>query len=195
LTVLESGAGLIFMRVGTHVGEPLEAIVQRKLKEIEDNGHAFWGYGGLNCHPRSVVQPYAEEVAADGGAVRLCMEAVAPETETYWAEDEAAREWSIDGLNFRPLPRGIRVTGSRYAFLIKALREEHFRLPLTRARVAAGTSRGRPGARYVSPVGGRIDKAVLRVEDGEIKAVEGGVETLPISYVADLHRPYAVFLR
>ncbi|MDH7972527.1 hypothetical protein QH494_10065 [Sphingomonas sp. AR_OL41] len=195
MSVLEPGAGLVFMRVGTHAGETLEAIVARKLKEIEDIGHAFWGYGGLNCHPRSVVQPYAEEIAASGGVVRLCMEEVAPDKETYWAESEAAREWSIDGLNFRPLPPGIRVTGSRYAFLITALRSECFELPLTRARVAAGPSRGRPGAQYVDPVGGRVDKAVLRVEDGEIETAKRGVEALPISYVADLHRPYAVFLR
>jgi hypothetical protein len=196
LNVLERGAGLIFMRVGTHAGETIEEIVARKLKEIRDVGHAFWGYGGQNCHPRAIVQPYAEEVASEGGAVRLCLETVAPDRETYWANQSEAREWSIDGLNFRPLPNGIRVTASRYAFVIKDLRPHSFQLPLTSARVAAGPSRGRLGARYVDRIGGPVDKAVLRVEDPTDQRLrEGDLDTLPIDYVADLHRPYAVFLR
>jgi hypothetical protein len=196
LNVLQRGAGVVFMRVGTHAGETIEEIVQRKLKEIRDVGHAFWGYGGQNCHPRAIVQPYADEVVSTGGTVRLCLEAVAPDRETYWANESEAREWSIDGLNFRPLPKGIRVTASRYAFVIKNLRPEHFDLPLTSARVAAGPSRGRLGARYVDEIGGPVDKAVLRVEDGSEQGLrEGDVETLPIAYVAELHRPYAVFLR
>jgi len=195
LSVLEPGSGVVFMRVGTHADEPLEVIVERKLKEIEQVGQAFWGYGGLNCHPRSVVQPYAEEIVAAGGKVRLCMEEVAPDRETYWANAEAASEWSIDGINFRPLPEGIRVTGSRYAFIITRLRLEQFDLPLSRARVAAGPSRGRLGANYVDEVGGPVDKAVLRVEGEAGEAANSGIETVPISYIADLQRPYAVFLR
>lgn len=183
------------MRVGTHAGEKLEDIISRKSKEIKEVGHAFWGYGGLNCHPRSVVQPYAEEIAASGGVVRLCMEVVPPSEETYWAESEHAREWSIDGVNFRPVPQGICVTGSRYAFVITGLRKEEFELPLTRTRVAAGPSRGRLGAHYIEKVPGRVDKAVLRVEDEPGEVIEDGFKAVDISYVAELQRPYAVFLR
>lgn len=196
MTVLEQGAGLVFMRVGTHAGETIEEIVARKRKEIEDAGQAFWGYGGQNCHPRAIVQPYAESVAAAGNVVRLCLETVAPEKETYWAEASEAREWSIDGVNFRLLPKGIRVTGSRYAFVITGLRAERFELPLKSARVAVGPSRGRLGARYIDEIGGPVDKAVLRVEDPSDQHLEkGDVETILIRYVAELHRPYAVFLK
>ena len=121
MNLVEPGAGLVFMRVGTHAGEPLEEIIERKLKEIDEVGYAFWGYGGINCHPRSVVQPYAEEIAAMCDTVHLCLEEVPPDKETYWADETSAQEWSIDGLNFRPVPKGIRVTGSRYAFIIKGL--------------------------------------------------------------------------
>jgi len=195
LSVLDPGSGVVFMRVGTHADEPLEVIIDRKLKEIDVTGQAFWGYGGLNCHPRSVVQPYAEEVVASGNKVSLCMEEVAPDKETYWANAEAATEWSIDGINFRPLPTGIRVTGSRYAFIITGLRAEKLDLRLDNARVAAGPSRGRLGANYVDEIGGPVDKAVLRVEDIAGETPKGGIETLPISYIAELQRPYAVFLR
>lgn len=186
-------SGLVFMRVGTHAGEPLEEIVERKLKEIEKVGHAFWGYGGSSCHPRSIVQPYAEEAKH----VRLCMEVVPADLETYWAEEVPANEWSIDGIHFRPMPEGIKVTGSRYAFIISGLRWERFDLPLSRARVAAGPNRGRIGADYLDDVGGRVDKAVLQVEGPieDIDAEMGVGRTVAIDLVADLQRPYAVFLR
>lgn len=196
LSIVTAGEGIVFMRVGTHAGEPLNVIVERKLKEIEDVGHAFWGYGGSSCHPRSIVQPYAEDAIRGGETVRLCMEEVPAERETYWAEDEPAREWSIDGINFRPIPAGIKVTGSRYAFIITGLRRQTFELPLSSVRVAAGPNRGRVGADYVDEVGGRVDKAVLEVAPPE--AADGEHHegrSVTINLVADLHRPYAVFLR
>lgn len=195
MSLLQPGANLIFMRVGTHAGEPFEVIFARKLLEIETTGQAFWGYGGASCHPRSVVQPYGEQVSAEGGTLSLCMQEVAPDQETYWAESEGAREWSIDGINFKDVPTGIKVTGSRYAFVVSNLRREVFDLDLTRVRVAVGPSRGRLGANYVEDIGGRVDKAVLRVEGEEVKSLAGGVDVVGISYVADIRLPYAVFLR
>lgn len=189
----ELNGGIVFMRVGTHAEEPLEQIVDRKLAEIDKTGHAFWGYGGRLCHPRSVVQPYADELAKEGGVVRLCMEEVAPDTETYWADSQAASEWSIDGLNFKPIPQGIRVTGSRYAFVVAGLRRVGLDLPLHRVKVAAGTSRGRSGAKYLGDAGQPVDKAVLEVDDRP--GNEGEERSLRISLVAELQRPFAVFLR
>ncbi|KIU26005.1 hypothetical protein SR41_16635 [Sphingomonas melonis] len=197
MSIVTAGEGIVFMRVGTHAGEALDDIVDRKLKEIRDVGHAFWGYGGSSCHPRSIVQPYAEDAARAGGGVRLCMEEVPAERETYWADDDPAREWSIDGINFRPMPAGIRVTGSRYAFVVTGLRRERLPLPLSQVRVAAGPNRGRIGADYVDDVGGRVDKAVLQVARAPERSedADGPGRVVMIDLVADLHRPYAVFLR
>ena len=36
--------------------EPLDEIIKRKTKEIEEAGFAMWGYnGGNSCHPRTMV--------------------------------------------------------------------------------------------------------------------------------------------
>ena len=44
------GAGLVYMKVGTHANEPFDEIFERKRKEIEDEGFALWGYGGNTGH-------------------------------------------------------------------------------------------------------------------------------------------------
>jgi len=41
------GAGLLFMKVGVHAQETLEDIIRRKSEEIEKEGFAMWGYGGI----------------------------------------------------------------------------------------------------------------------------------------------------
>jgi hypothetical protein len=58
---------LIVMKVGVHMGEPWEAIIDRKLAEEQAAGVAYWGYGGSVCHPITQVQPFAMH----GGRVGL----------------------------------------------------------------------------------------------------------------------------
>jgi len=48
-SILSPGQGVLYMKVGTHAQEPLEEIIKRKTKEIEDAGYAMWGYGGSTC--------------------------------------------------------------------------------------------------------------------------------------------------
>lgn len=63
LTNLDPGTAILYMKVGTHANEGLEAIIARKQREIEEAGVAFWGYGGSTCHPTTMVQPFAERLA------------------------------------------------------------------------------------------------------------------------------------
>ena len=56
--ILKPGQGLLYMKVGTHAQESLEAIIARKTREIEQAGFALWGYGGSTCHPQTMVQPF-----------------------------------------------------------------------------------------------------------------------------------------
>ncbi len=72
--IIRPGAGVLFMKVGTHAQESLADIIARKTKEIEETGYAMWGYGGNTCHPRTMVQPFAEAWADRGEPIYLCME-------------------------------------------------------------------------------------------------------------------------
>ena len=186
--VFEPGQGLLYMKVGTHAQEPLDEIIARKTKEIESTGVAFWGYGGSTCHPQTMVQPFAKIYERQGNVIYLCMELI---DSSHFAEAIRADEYSIDGLEWKEVPRHIDVLGSRYALVIKNLRTGQFDLHLKRTKVALGNSRGTNGSRYVR---GRVDKACLVVtEEAASEAPEES--SAQIGLVAELVNPYAVYVR
>lgn len=187
-TIMTVGAGIFFMRVGTHAQETLGAIVARKQGEIARVGHTFWGYGGNSCHPTTVVQPFARTISGTGRPLTLCMEEMV--SERYFGEPLAAAEYSVDGRDWTAVPDDIQVLGSRYALVITNLRTERFTLPLDATRVAVGLASGRSGSRFVQ---GRVDKACLTVEAHD-KQNDHASER-QITLVADILPPYAVFLR
>lgn len=180
---IQRGDSLLYMKVGTHAQETLADIIERKRREIEDEGFAMWGYGGNTCHPTSMVQPFA---AAATGPIRLVMQ---PMLSKHFAEPIRAEEYSPDGTSWRPVPDGINVLGSRYALCISTLEQIDEELDLGETQVAVGNSRGRVGLDYVR---GRVDKACLQVVDPT-----PGRESRPIKIglIAELVKPYAVLLR
>jgi hypothetical protein len=177
------------MKVGTHAQEPLDAIIARKSKEIEDTGYAMWGYGGSTCHPTTMVQPFAEAFVARNGPIMLCMQAMESK---HRADPLRANEFSPNSIDWHPIPDTIHVRGSRYALVIKNLRREEHDLPLNQTQVAVGRQRGRLGSRYVR---GLVDKACLEVLPQAELTNEPEVSPIKIDLVAELVEPYAVFLR
>lgn len=187
--ILKSGAGLLFMKVGTHAQEELGDIISRKSKEIEEAGFAMWGYGGNTCHPRTMVQPFAEMFSKQARPIFLCMEQM---NSSHFAEPLRADEYSADGITWEKVPDPIRVLGSRFALRIKSLQADDFVLPLERTRVPVGPNMGRVGSRYLR---GQVDKACLEVIDQAELSNEEDRREVRISLVAELEAPYAVFLR
>lgn len=183
---LTVGEGVFYMKVGTHAGETIEEIVQRKQAEIERLGFAYWGYGGSNCHPLSIVQPFADELGV-GGKFRLLME----ETHAkHFGVDRLAGEYSEDGVHWNALPEGTKVKGSRYALVIEQLDWVKLTLPLSRTEVVIGPNSGRRGDHYVS---GLVDKACLQVVDE--RSSQSNVAGKNITLAARIRKPFAVFLR
>lgn len=188
--IIKSGAGILFMKVGTHAQEELGSIIERKRQEIADAGYSMWGYGGNTCHPTTMVQPFARRYAKPPAEpIRLVMQ---PMTSKHFAEQLRADEYSVDGLSWEEIPSAINVLGSRYALCIGSLAEVDEALPLRRTRVAMGNSKGRLGNEYVR---GRVDKACLEVTDDQSQDDDYPAELLQIGLVAELVKPYAVFLR
>lgn len=185
--IISPGQGVLFMKVGTHARETLENIIERKTREIEDEGWGLWGYGGSTCHPQTMVQPFAKEYERRGGIIYLCME---PMESKHFAEPLRADEYSIDGLKWKEIPESINVLGSRYALVIKNLRKADFELPLENTQVALGNSMGARGSRYIA---GRVDKACLEIAD--VVAQDIPEKSVHIGLVADIVNPYAVYLR
>lgn len=186
--IIKPGSGILFMKVGTHAQEDLEDIIGRKTEEIEKTGFAMWGYGGGTCHPLTMVQPFATQFGAMG-PIHLVMQ---PMVSNHHADPIRADEYSPDGINWKPVPDTIHVLGSRYALVIKNLKRSDFQLPLDQTRVPVGRSMGRLGSRYIQ---GRVDKACLEVLKQPEAINEGDPRLVPIGLVAELDKPYAVFLR
>lgn len=187
--ILKRGAGVLFMKVGTHAREELADIIARKTEEISRAGFAMWGYGGNTCHPASMVQPFAKSFAQRGQTIHLCMEKI---TSNHFADPACAAEYSVDGVTWREIPETVEVRGSRYALVIDQLHEEHFALPLDQTQVPVGPSTGRLGSRYVR---GRVDKACLEVLATPGQTNGADPREIEINLVATLKDPYAVFLR
>ena len=187
---LKTGTGILFMKVGTHAKEPLDEIIARKRKEIDEAGYALWGYGGNTCHPMTMVQPFAEGHAKTGSPITLCME---PMESNHFAEQIRANQYSTDGVSWHDIPDAINAVGSRYALFIKNLTEEEFELPLSGTEVAVGRSAGRLGHQYVR---GRVDKACLNVRPPEMRLNDLEQDKIiKIGLTAQLCEPYAAFLR
>jgi hypothetical protein len=186
--IIKPGAGIIFMKVGTHAQETLENIIDRKRNEISQAGFALWGYGGNTCHPNSMVQPFAKSYEKKGRAIYLVMQEM---DSRHFAPPVRADQSSPDGITWTDIPPKVSVLGSRFALVIKELEKQEFELPLKQTRVAVGNSQGRSGDLYIS---GRVDKACLEVMD-EAEVTASDAKSIHIGLVAKLAEPYAVFLR
>ncbi|MFD6290933.1 hypothetical protein ACFWDP_41055 [Streptomyces anthocyanicus] len=182
MTLFEQGSSILYMKVGTHAKESLTDIIERKRREIQEEGFAMWGYGGNTCHPMTMVQPFAKAAA---NPIVLCME---PMLSKHFAEPVRAEEYSEDGRTWKQVPDGIDVLGSRFALCIDNLKEVEDTLNLAETQVAVGRSRGRNGRDYVR---GRVDKACL-----ELSSI-GGAEPkeVRVGLTANIIAPYAVLLR
>lgn len=189
MTRLMKGAGLVFMKIGIHAREPLDDIIKRKRKELEEAGKIFWGYGGNTCHPLSFVQPFAEEHVAKGESIYLVMHKM---TSHHFAEPELAKAYSDDGVKWNPIPPGVQVRGSRYAMVLGSLDEQEFDLDLRNLRVARGLSRGLTALEYLR---GHVDKGCFEVAEEPPAGAVTTEETLHIGVVAKIIPPYAVLLK
>ena len=187
--IVKPQQGILFMKVGVHAKEDLESIIKRKIQEIEEAGFAFWGYGGGTCHPTTMVQPFVKQQAEKGQKIYLCMHEM---KSNHFAEPLRAEQYSVDGITWNTIPKGIDVLGSRFALAIKELRREEFILPLNKTQVAVGDSQGRSGHQYVRR---RVDKACLQLTDEVTAPLDADDLSVKIDLVAELCEPYAVLLR
>lgn len=178
------------MKVGNHAAESWEQILERKRREYTEAGQIFWGYGGNACHPINQVQPFAKLVLKEMDGVVLVMEYI---TSNADPDIVPATEYSKDGLEWEPIPKGIKVTGSRYALVLDEIQPGDLEINLTRYEVAVGPSAGKAAEAYLL---GRTDKACF-VKSREERVIEppAAKHTRKANFFARLKAPYAVVLR
>lgn len=180
----------VFMKVGNHAGESLEAILARKQAEYEQAGRIFWGYGGSVCHPVRQVQPFARQHVGEAGAIYLLMEYIDSKADPDLIP---AQEFSVDGVIWQPIPEGVEVTGSKYALVLDEVSPGDLEMPYKDYVVGVGPSRGKEAGQYLQ---GRVDKACLERNIVPTATAEDvAAEARRISHSARLKEPYAVLLR
>ncbi len=180
----------LFMKVGDHAAESWEQILERMRRGYEESGQIFWGYGGNACHPINQVQPFAKLVLKEMDDVVLVMEYIRSNADPDFVP---ATEYSKDGVVWEPIPKGIKVTGSRYALVLDEIQPGDLDISLNMFEVAVGPSAGKPAEAYLQ---GRTDKAYF-VKSREPRVVDAPPEKLmrKANFVAKLKDPYAVVLR
>ena len=179
----------VFMRVGNHAGEDFESILERKRREYEASGMIFWGYGGTTLHPIRHVQPFAKMRIAQEGSINIVMQAIDSKADP---DVLPANEYSVDGVNWEPIPSGIEVTGSKYAIVLDEIIPGQLDLNLGDFEVGIGPSRGRNAAQYLR---GRVDKGCFVSRDAKDTDPEVQPKIVPIGFQARLLDPFAVMLR
>lgn len=183
-SLLKPGDPFLYMKVGVHANESLKDIIERKRAEIKQAGVAFWGYGGSSCHPLNAVQPFVKQVTDKGITVRLFMQEI---TSRHYAEGEA-KQYSADGKTYLPVPKGIKVLGSRYALVLSSLDQVDLQISLTQTTVGVGRLLGSSGSAYIR---GHVDKACLVFDPS---ADEAG-NTIQLRLAGNMAAPYAVVLK
>lgn len=187
--ITQPGQGVIFMKVGLHAQESIEDIIVRKQQEFEEAGVIFWGYGGNSCRPNTMVQPFVKGIEAQGNEVLIVMNKMNSKHE---APPEIAKEYSEDGVIWKPVPKGVQVRGSRFAMVLGELRLEEFEIALNDYEVGVGPSRGKNASKYIV---GQSDKGCLLYAPSAIPAPPEERIIKQIGLVAKVQAPYAVFVR
>ncbi|MGA3941090.1 hypothetical protein ACI2TU_07785 [Ralstonia nicotianae] len=182
-------AGLLYMKVGLHAQESIEDIVARKQREYDEVGSIFWGYGGSTCHPLTMVQPFAKEIEKKGNEVLIIMQKM---DSKHAAPPEVAKEYSDDGVDWKPIPKGIEVRGSRFALVLDALEIREFDVDLGELQVGVGPSRGKRGDRYIT---GQSDKGCFLYVPRDVPIAPEERIIKRIGLVAKVKAPYAVIVR
>jgi hypothetical protein len=191
-----NAGGLIFMKVGLHAQETIEDIIKRKQHEYEEAGSIFWGYGGSTCHPASMVQPFGKRIEEAGSRLLIVMNKIGSKMNKidskYAVPRELAKEYSDDREDWKPIPKGIEVRGSRFAMVLDELRLDEFEIDLGELEVGIGPSLGRKAHHYML---GQVDKGCFKHVPREVPVAPGERVIKKIGLVARVKAPYAVFVR
>jgi hypothetical protein len=137
----------------------------------------------------TMVQPFAKQIEAKGEQVLIIMQKM---DSKHKAPPEVAREYSDDGVVWKPIPRGIEVRGSRFALVLDELRLDEFDVNLGDLEVGIGPSRGKRGDKYLT---GQSDKGCFLYSEPEIPVAPEEQKVKAVSLVARVKTPFAVLVR
>jgi hypothetical protein len=108
------------------------------------------------------------------------------------APPEVAKQYSDDGVNWQPIPKGIEVRGSRFALVLDELKLEEFDVDIGELEVGVGPNRGRRADQYLI---GQADKGCFVYSPREVPIASEEKTIKRIGLVARVKPPFAVFVK
>ena len=177
---------IIFMKYGVHASEDVELIIKRKIAEIQQCKKMFWGYGGVLCHPLNQVQPFLKSNALKNQKTHLVMTKTLSKLNNT---PSAATMYSVDNINWCPIPNNVRVLGSKYAIVCNSITQCEFILDLADYVIPLGNCKGRRLSQYIQ---GRVDKACGYYQINTAKNISMPVI---ITLCAEIESPFSVFIK
>lgn len=183
MTEFRKGQRVLLMSVGVHASESVSDIIERKMREIENEGFALWGYKGSLGSPAGKL--LRDFIAKASGPIEVLMR---PTNSRHHGDDERASEFSVDGKVWMPIPDTIHCRGSEWALCLTRLRVVNEAINLNEFRVVGGSSDGGVGS--VLRKRGQADQLRLEFVGGDVES-----DFEPIVLRAELASPYAVLVR
>jgi len=174
------------MKVGPHSGFDLDKIIEIKKREEKIYGKFYWGYAGTFCHPEKVIDFVNKSLLDYGRAPMMYMSATASK---YFSDIGRISEYSIDGKNYKHLPKGITLTGCKYAIIAKKIKKVDFSIDLNKYIIVNGSCQGKALGEYIRY---HVNKACAMYKNDTAITTSRFVK---ISFVAELTNQYAIFLR
>ena len=175
---------IIFMKVGPYCGYELEEIIAIKQREDTLCGKLYWGYGGVFCHPKRVIQ--FVEFALGHEASPVVLFTVTPSK--FSSPIGRITEFSSDRKNWQRLPEEVTLVGNEYALVATNLRRVGFSLDLGEYRAMLGDKPGKSLDQYIVY---RIDKSCAMFDPYSKR----NRREVKITLLADLIPPYCVYVK
>lgn len=176
---------IVFMKFGYHALEVENDIIVRKQNEFLNSGKIFWGYGGTICHPLNQIQPFAKDMISKGKKTFLVMSFTKSKPSM---SDQSSIMFSTNGIDWKNIPDGIKVTGSKYAIVCSNLTRCNIKINLNDYTVALGPSKGKIASDYIAF---RVDKGCLIRSQNQSTVNQ---ET-NIQLISEIVEPFAVMLK
>lgn len=173
------------MKYGVHASESVESIIDRKIKEYMLNQKLYWGYGGVICHPKKQIQPFAFENSVQGKKTYLLL---TPTKSDFMNNPNRATMFSTNNSDWEYIPNEINILGSKYSVVCGRLNKIDYWLDLNQYEVAIGNSQRKRLSDYLK---GRVDKACGRYKPCKKRKPN----LIKIDYYAEIKEPYAVFVK
>jgi len=175
---------IIYMKAGPYCGYSLEEIEKIKHNEDKLYGKFYWGYGGVFCHPKRVLE-FVGRAAKEGENVLVFFSVTKSK---FNSPIPRCHYQSADKNKWRLLPSKVILVGNQYSLVGTNLRQTNFSINLFDYSATLGDRSGKCLGDYVKY---RVDKSTAILKNEKSKQIR----SVDISYVCELVSPYCVYVK